>query len=68
MGLSAVSNEGELAAIIDQVVEAWPEKVAEYRDGRKQLIGLFVGEVMKATRGAADPKTVRTLLAERLDS
>ena len=68
MGLATVSDEAELGAVVDDVLGAWPEKVEEYRAGRKQLVGLFVGEVMKATGGAADPGTVRTLLSERLDA
>jgi glutaminyl-tRNA synthetase len=68
LGLTALSDVGELAGIVDEVLASWPDKVVEYRAGKKQLVGLFVGEVMKATGGAADPKTVRTLLTERLDS
>jgi len=68
MGLTAVSDTEELGGVVDDVLAKWPDKVAEYRGGRTQLLGLFVGEVMKATRGAADPKTVRSLLTERLDS
>ncbi len=68
MGLATISDEDALGPTIDEVLAAWPEKVAEYRSGRKQLVGLFVGEVMKATGGAADPQTVRTLLSERLDA
>ena len=45
-----------------------PAKVEEYRGGNRNLMGLFVGEVMKATRGAADPRTVRELLSQRLDA
>jgi glutaminyl-tRNA synthetase len=68
MGLAAVTDADALSTVIDDVLAAWPEKVEEYRAGRKNLTGLFVGEVMKATRGAADPATVRSLLADRLDS
>lgn len=68
MGLSAVSDQGTLDAVITTVLEAWPDKVDDYRDGKKNLIGLFVGEVMKATNGAADPQLVRTMLTERLDT
>ncbi len=68
MGLASVSDADELAAIVDGVLARWPDKVREYREGRPQLVGLFVGEVMKATRGAADPQVVRTLLSQRLDS
>lgn len=68
MGLEAVSEASELEAVVDGVLSEWPDKVEEYRSGNRNLIGLFVGEVMKKTRGAADPKVVRQLLNERLDS
>ncbi|MDA0329050.1 MAG: glutamine--tRNA ligase/YqeY domain fusion protein [Gemmatimonadetes bacterium] len=68
MGLSAVTDEGALGEVIATTLAAWPDKVEEYRAGKKNLLGLFVGEVMKATRGAADPQAVRKLLTQRLDS
>ena len=68
MGLEKVSDTGALEAILDEVLEAWPDKVAEYRGGRKGIVGMFVGEVMKASKGAADPQTVKELLTRRLDS
>lgn len=68
MGLEAVSDASELEAVVHAVLTEWPEKVEEYREGNPNLIGLFVGEVMKKTRGAADPKVARQLLTERLDS
>jgi glutaminyl-tRNA synthetase len=67
MGLTAMVDEAELGSVVDAVLEAWPEKVEAYRSGKKNLIGLFVGEAMKATQGAADPKAVRTLLTKRLE-
>ena len=67
MGLGKVTDEGALASVVDAVLAAWPKKVDDYRNGKKNLIGLFVGEVMKATSGAADPQAARQLLAERLD-
>jgi glutaminyl-tRNA synthetase len=67
MGLAAMVDEGELASVIDAILEAWPDKVEAYRSGKKNLIGLFVGEAMKATNGAADPKAVRMLLTKRLE-
>lgn len=60
------SNEDELAQIIDEVLSAYPEKVAEYKSGKKGLIGLFVGEVMKKSGGKADPKTTNKLLNQKL--
>jgi glutaminyl-tRNA synthetase len=66
MGLTAVADEAALVAAVEAAIEAWPDKAREYREGNARLIGLFVGEVMKATGGAADPRAVRTLLEERL--
>jgi glutaminyl-tRNA synthetase len=66
MGLAKVTDPDELGAVVDAVLAAWPAKVVEYREGKKSLIGLFVGEVMKQTGGAADPATARSLLVERL--
>ncbi|MGB1657643.1 MAG: glutamine--tRNA ligase/YqeY domain fusion protein [Longimicrobiales bacterium] len=68
MGLAAVSDSDQLGGVIDGVLSVMPDKVEAYRGGKTNLIGLFIGEVMKATKGAADPKAVRTLLSERLDS
>lgn len=68
MGLAALSGADALGPVVDEVLAAWPDKVEAYRGGQTKLLGLFVGEIMKATRGAADPASVRTLLSERLDS
>jgi aspartyl-tRNA(Asn)/glutamyl-tRNA(Gln) amidotransferase subunit B len=48
------------------VLAAMPDKVAEYKKGKKGLIGLFVGEVKKRSKGQADPKLVTALLEEKL--
>jgi aspartyl-tRNA(Asn)/glutamyl-tRNA(Gln) amidotransferase subunit B len=52
---------------VDQAMEALPEKVMEYRKGKKGLIGLFMGEVKKLSRGKADPKRTNELLLEKLN-
>jgi glutaminyl-tRNA synthetase len=65
-GLRVVSDEGQLRAAIQGVLDANPEKVAEYRGGKKGLTGFFTGLVMRATKGQADPKTVARLLHEML--
>jgi glutaminyl-tRNA synthetase len=67
MGLEKLDDRAALQSAIDAVLAAWPEKVEEYLRGKHTLIGLFIGEVMKATRGAADPKAVRELLTESLE-
>jgi glutaminyl-tRNA synthetase len=66
LGLAKVRGEEALGAAIDAVLGAWPQKVDEYRDGKKGLLGFFVGEVMKKTGGAADPAEAKSLLLSRL--
>jgi aspartyl-tRNA(Asn)/glutamyl-tRNA(Gln) amidotransferase subunit B len=65
-GLIQVSDESVLAAQIDQVLAANPDKVAEYRAGREKLMAFFVGQVMKATQGKANPQVVNELLRKKL--
>ena len=54
--------------MVDAVLEKLAAKVAEYKKGKKGLLSLFVGEVMKQTKGKADPKMTNDLLLERLNS
>jgi aspartyl-tRNA(Asn)/glutamyl-tRNA(Gln) amidotransferase subunit B len=61
-----VSDEGAIAAAIDKVLAAEPDKVAEYRAGRDKLFGFFVGQVMKAMAGKGNPKVVNEVLKARL--
>lgn len=61
------SNEESIQKIINEVLIAMPEKVEEYRAGKKGLIGLFVGEVMKKSGAQADPKVVNQLLNKILN-
>jgi glutaminyl-tRNA synthetase len=68
LGLEKVTDAASMDRVVDEVLSAWPQKVLEYRAGKTNLIGLFVGEVMKATRGAADPKLAKRLLTERLEA
>jgi len=65
-GLRQVGDRVALLPHVDAVLAAWPEKVQEYRAGKKGLLGFFTGEVRRASGGAADPRVVRTLLEERL--
>jgi aspartyl-tRNA(Asn)/glutamyl-tRNA(Gln) amidotransferase subunit B len=60
------SNTNELEALVDEIIASMPDKVAAYRKGKKGLLGLFVGEIMKKSNGAADPKLVNQLLAQKL--
>ncbi len=68
LNLLQVSDNGELAAWVNEVIAKMPDKVAEYKKGKKGLLGLFVGEVKKASKGKADPKVVTALLEQKLNS
>lgn len=61
------SNTDALSEIIREVVAANPAKVAEYKSGKKSLVGMFMGEVMKRSKGKADPKIANQLLVKVLD-
>jgi aspartyl-tRNA(Asn)/glutamyl-tRNA(Gln) amidotransferase subunit B len=67
-GLSQISDESELATIIDEVVAAHPEVVEEIRGGKTGAVNFLTGQVMKRTRGQANPGVVGRLLSERLRS
>ena len=67
LNLIQVSDADELETWIAGALEAMPEKVAEYKKGKKGLIGLFVGEVKKRSQGKADPKIVTQLLEQKLN-
>jgi len=56
----------ELQEWVNQAIAAYPEKVMEYKQGKKGLLALFIGEVMKRSRGTADPKKVNQLVSEAL--
>jgi aspartyl-tRNA(Asn)/glutamyl-tRNA(Gln) amidotransferase subunit B len=60
------SNENNVAAWIEEVLNRMPEKVEEYKKGKKGLIGLFVGEVKKVSKGKADPKLTNDILLKKL--
>lgn len=68
MNLLQESDSGQLTPIVDDVLLKFNDKVEEYRKGKKGLLGLFVGEVMKRSKGKADPKVVNELLLEKLNS
>ena len=55
-----------LVQLVDEVLARYPDKVADYQRGKKALLGMFMGEVMKASRGQAEPKATQRLLEERL--
>jgi aspartyl-tRNA(Asn)/glutamyl-tRNA(Gln) amidotransferase subunit B len=67
LNLIQSSDTSEIAAWIEQALAGMPDKVSEYRKGKKGLIGLFVGEVKKLSGGKADPKLTNQLLLEKLE-
>ena len=65
-GLRQISDSSAIVAIIDQVLAENPEQLAQYRSGKDKLFGFFVGQVMKATGGKANPAQLNSLLKEKL--
>ena len=68
MNLLQSSDTSEISAWIEQALAGMPDKVSEYKKGKKGLIGLFVGEVKKLSKGKADPKLTNQLLLEKLEN
>jgi aspartyl-tRNA(Asn)/glutamyl-tRNA(Gln) amidotransferase subunit B len=60
-------NTGALGEWADEVIAQNAQKVAEFKKGKKGLMGFFVGEVMKKSKGSADPKMVNEILTEKLN-
>jgi aspartyl-tRNA(Asn)/glutamyl-tRNA(Gln) amidotransferase subunit B len=68
LNLIQVSDSGFIEPIIDDIIESHPDEVARYKDGKKALIGFFIGQVMKKSKGKANPKQVRELVSEKLEA
>jgi aspartyl-tRNA(Asn)/glutamyl-tRNA(Gln) amidotransferase subunit B len=66
MGLAQVNDDGAILKLIDEVLNENSSKVDEYRAGKVKLFGFFVGQIMKRSRGSANPKKVNELLREKL--
>jgi aspartyl-tRNA(Asn)/glutamyl-tRNA(Gln) amidotransferase subunit B len=67
-GLAQIHDAEQIGALVDQVLEEHAEPVAQYLAGKKSIIGFLIGQVMRASRGKAEPQLVRQLLGERLDA
>ena len=65
-GLTQISDEGSLVAMIQEVITKNPAQVAQYRGGKETVLGFFVGQVMKASGGKANPGKVNELLKKQL--
>lgn len=66
-GLVQVSDPSAIEPLIDEVLAAHPEELEKYRGGKKKMLGFFVGQVMKKSKGKADPKLTNQLLQKKLD-
>ena len=67
-GLKQISDSSAIEGIIQQVLDNSPKQIEQYKNGQQKLFGYFVGQVMKATQGKANPKQVNELLRKKLDA
>ena len=67
-GLVQVSDPAVILPIIDEVIAKNPDNVEKFKAGNKKLLGFFVGQVLKATGGKANPQVVNQLVAQKLNS
>ena len=65
-GLKQVSDEGQITEICQQVLDANPTQVEEYKQGKQKVLGFFVGQIMKQTKGKANPQLVNKTLMDIL--
>jgi aspartyl-tRNA(Asn)/glutamyl-tRNA(Gln) amidotransferase subunit B len=66
LGLKQVTDTGAIESICDEIINANPEKVEQYKSGKDKLFGFFVGQVMKASKGSANPQAVNEILKTKL--
>ncbi len=66
-GLSQISDEGAIKSIVENIINSHPKEVESYKNGKTNLLGFFVGQVMKETKGRANPKTVNELVRQMLE-
>jgi len=67
LNLIQESDSGTIEPIVVEILAKYPEKVQEYKEGKKSLLGMFMGEVMKASKGKADPKVATELIKKKLE-
>ena len=65
-GLKQISDSGALEKIVDEVIAASPKQVEQYKGGKTSVVAYFVGQVMKASRGQANPAAVNEILKAKL--
>ena len=67
-GLVQITDSSAIAAIVDEAIARFEKEATEYKNGKTKLLGFFVGQVMKKTKGKADPKIVNQLIKEKLET
>ena len=65
-GLRQVTDSGAIEKVVDEIIAANPEQAAQYRSGKEKVFGFFVGQVMKASKGKANPQAVNDILKQKL--
>lgn len=65
-GLTQISDTGELEVLVANVIAEHPQAVADFKAGKKKAVGALVGQIMKVTKGQANPQVVNQLLAKKL--
>ena len=66
LGLKQVTDTGAIESMCQEIIDANPQKVEQYQGGKEKLFGFFVGQVMKASKGSANPQVVNEILKEKL--
>ena len=67
-GLKQIDDDDEIERIIDQIISEHPDQVSAYKGGKDKLFGFFVGQIMKATQGKANPASANKILRDKLDN
>ena len=65
-GLIQISDEQELSTVVDKVIEENPQAIKDFREGKENALGFLMGQVMRFTKGKANPQVVNRALRERL--
>jgi aspartyl-tRNA(Asn)/glutamyl-tRNA(Gln) amidotransferase subunit B len=64
-----IDTEGdELSLLVDEILNSYPDKVKEYQNGKKGVLGLFMGDLMKKTKGKINPQLASKLVIDKLES
>ena len=65
-GAAQISDESELETVVQEIVDANPEAVVDFQNGKKKVIGFLMGQVMRATKGKANPQVITQILQKKL--